>query len=205
MKDYCIMRMVVNRKEIDMSEKIKSALEKALERAAAMPEVTQDSLASIEYVPQGKGIAASYMNEEDFDLNGAISEFPSDIKKHILTGVQEVLIANIVLPGNETALENDYKAMEGIMAIKKDKPSAGQLLSELDNFLRYYQQVMSQAMDKFKKEYEMRVKNNPAQNEKEMAAERIEFQQEWAQVVRQIDHQFGARLAEFKERIKQVS
>ncbi len=188
-----------------MSEKIKSALEKALERAAALPEVTQDSIASIEYVPQGKGIAASYMNEENFDLTGAVSGFTSDIKKHILTGVQEVLLANIVLPGNETALENDYKAMEGIMAIKEDKPTAGQLLSELDSFLKYYQQVMSQTMEKFKEDYANRVKYNTAQSEQEMAAERMEFQQEWAGVVRQIDQQFGAHLEEFKERIKKVS
>lgn len=188
-----------------MSGKIKSALEKALERAAAMPEVTQDSIASIEYVPQGKSLAASYMNEEDFDLAGAVSKFSSDVKNHILNGIQEVLMANIVLPGNESVLENDYKAMEGIMAIKEDKPSAGQLLSELDSLLKYYQQVMSQTTEKFKKEYEMRISNKPSQNEQEMESEKMEFQQEWAKIVRQIEQQFGTGLADLKEKIKQVS
>ncbi len=180
-----------------MSGKIKSALEKALERAETMPEVSHDSVASIENIPKGRGIAASYMNEEDYDLAAAVAAVPNEIQNHIITGVQEVLLANIVLPRDEAALANDYKAMEGIMSIKQDKPSAGGLLSEMDNLLKYYQQVIAQTMDKFKKEYEARPRNNQNEN-----AERAEFQQEWAKAVRQIEQQFGARLTELKDKVK---
>jgi hypothetical protein len=187
-----------------MSEKIKSALEKALERADTMPKVSKESIDSIENLPKGRAIAASYMNEEDFDLVMALSEVPNEVKKHILLGVQEVLLANIVLSGEEHIIENDHKAMEGIMSIKEDKPSAGVILSELDNLLKYYQKVATQAMEKYKQEYEEKIRINPPQNEKEAAAERSEYQKEWAKSIRQIDHQFQARLSDLKARIKQA-
>ncbi|NTW05700.1 MAG: hypothetical protein HGA27_06250 [Peptococcaceae bacterium] len=187
-----------------MSGKIKSALEKALERADTMPQVSKESIDSIENLPKGRAIAGNYMNEEDFDLVKALSEVPSEVKKHILLGVQEVLLANIVLTGEDHVIENDHKAMEGIMSIKEDKPSAGVILSELDNLLKYYQQVTTQAMEKYKKEYEEKTRNNPPQNEQEATAERAEYQKEWVKTIRQIDHQFQARLSDLKARIKQV-
>lgn len=189
-----------------MEGKIKTALEKAMERAASFREVSREEIDRMENMPRGRTIAASFMNNKNFDLKDALAQVPAGTQGYVLEGIQEVLLMNIALSADESADETNRRAMEGILLIKRDKALLTQLLGELDQLLKYYQQALEQTKERFKQELEMRGKMNRRQGARGREQERMmEFREEWAAVVRQMNDRFEAGLAEIKERIRMIS
>lgn len=187
-----------------MEGRIKTALEKALERAESLPEVSPEEIARIENVPRGRSIGASFMNNKGFDLGEALAQIQGDTRKYVLEGLQEVLLMNITLPADESADELNRRAAEGILAIKKDKAKVTAALGELDHLLQYYRQAVEQTRERFRQEFEMRSRAARRQGVRERTMERLEFREEWANVARQLNQRFEIGLAELKERIKQI-
>ncbi len=187
-----------------MEGRIKTALEKALERAESLPKVSPEEIVRMENVPRGRSIGASYMGNKDFNLKEALAEIPENTRKYVLEGLQEVLLMNVTLSADDVADEVNRRAMAGIMVIKKDKARATAVLGELDQLLKYYRQAMEQTRERFKQEFELRGRAARRQGIRERAVERMEFREEWAGVVRQLNQRFEMGLAELKERIKNI-
>ncbi|MFZ5650697.1 MAG: hypothetical protein ACOY4I_07580 [Bacillota bacterium] len=189
-----------------MDGKIKSALEKALERAASFKEVSGEEIDRMEYMPRGRTIAASFMFNKSFDLKEALDQVAAETREYVLEGMQEVFLLNIALSVDETADEATRRAMEGIMLIKRDKSQATRILGELDQLMGYYRQALEQTRERFKQELEMRGKMSRRQGARGREQDRMmEFREEWASVVRQLNERFEAGLAEIKERIRSIS
>lgn len=188
-----------------MEGRIKTALEKALERAESLPEVSAEEVARIENIPRGKIIGASFMNNKNINLKENLAEIPEGISKYVIEGLQEVLLMNITLSADEATDESNRRAMEGILAIKRDRAQVSAVLGELDHLLQYYRQAMDQTRERFKQEFEMRGRAARRQGIRERSMERMEFREEWANVVRQLNQRFDVSLAELKDRIKQIN
>lgn len=188
-----------------MDGKIKSALEKALERAASFKEVSREEIDRMEYMPRGRTIAASFMSNKNFDLKEALAQVSADTREYVLSGIEEVLLINISLSADEAADEAIKRAMEGILLIKRDKNQATRLLGELDQLLGYYRQTLEQTRERFKQELEMRGRMNRRQGARGREQDRMaEFREEWSAVVRQMNERFEAGLAEIKDRIRGI-
>lgn len=188
-----------------MDGKIKSALEKALERAASFNEVSREEIDKMEYMPVGRAIAASFMFNKNFDLKEALDQVAAENREYVLEGMQEVLLLNIALSADETMEEATRRAMEGIVLIKRDKSQTTRLLGELDQLISYYRQALEQTRERFKQELEMRGKMSRRQGSRGREQDRMmEFREEWASVVRQMNERFEAGLAEIKERIRSI-
>lgn len=185
-----------------MGDRIKSALEKALERAESFREVSPEEIARIENIPRGRAMGASFMNNKNFDIREALREIPPGTIKYVLEGLQEVLLMNITLAADEAADQSIRRAMEGILAVKQDRAQATSVLGELDQLLQYYRQAMEQARERFKQEFEMRGRMARRQGVRDRNMERMEFREEWASMVRQMNARFEANLADIKDRIR---
>lgn len=188
-----------------MEGRIKTALEKALERANSFPEVSPEEIARVENIPRGRSMGASYMNNKDFNLKEALALVPEGIRQHVAEGLQEVLLMSITLPADENAEESNRRAIAGIVAIKKDRSGASGLIGELDQLLQYYLQAMDQTRERFKQDFEMRSRAARRQGVRERTMERMEFREEWANVVRQLNQKFEMGLADLKDRIRKIS
>ena len=186
-----------------MEGRIKTALEKAMERAQSFPEVSREEIARIENMPRGKSIGASFMNNRNFNLKEALAEIPEGIRKYAVEGVQEILLMNISLSSEEDD-DSARRAMEGVMVIKRDRAQVSDVLGELDHLLQYYRQAMDQTQERFKKEYEMRSRSARSQGGRERSMERMEFREEWANVVRQLNSRFEANLAQLKDKVRKI-
>ncbi|KJR96670.1 MAG: hypothetical protein VR68_13890 [Peptococcaceae bacterium BRH_c4a] len=185
-----------------MEVKIKTALEKALERAASLKEVPREEVEKMEYMPRGRTIAASFMNNRHFNINEALSQIEAGTEKYVLEGLQEVLLMNISLPLDESADDHNRRAMEGVLAIKRDKSQAAEILGEMEQLLGYYRQAMDQTKERFKQEYEARGrsrKQGPRGREQDGVQD---FREEWSSVVKQLNTKFETGLAEIKGRIR---
>lgn len=188
-----------------MESKIKTALERALERAESLPQASPDEIARIEHVPLGKSMGASFMDNSSYDLIKTLEETPQETKRFIVEGLQDVLLLRISLPADQHAEESNKRAMEGILIIKEDKESATDMLNELEGMLQYYRHALEQTMERFKQEVEMRSQSSHSQGMRGTNQETMDFREEWAGIVRQLDQKFEAGLAELKQRIKEIS
>lgn len=188
-----------------MEGKIKSALEKAMERAASFKEVPADEIERMEQMPRGRAIAAAFINNGGYDIVSALADIPPGAEKYVTEGCQEVLLMNIALSADESSDESNRRAMEGIIAIKKDKKQAAGVLGEMDQLLNYYKQAIEQTRDRFKQDFEMRSQMNRGRNPRGREQEMLEFREEWTKVLRQLNERFEVGLADLKERIKAVN
>lgn len=134
-------------------ERIKSAYEVALERIKQRKEVPQAEIDRMDYEPVGKTIAAAFLREKDYDLLAEIKRYPQQYREYIIEGVQQTLFNNILPPKDKNTLEANLKAMQGIVLIKKNKKAVEEILGQLENLFKYYEQALEHTYSAFKQRY----------------------------------------------------
>ena len=95
-----------------MSE-MKSAFERAMERAESLGKASEEDLRKWKYLPDGERLAAKYLRDE-CDLTAEIGRYDDNVRQHVVEGAQGILVKNIDLPRNELAKRTNKKAMEAI-------------------------------------------------------------------------------------------
>ena len=195
-----------------MSDTIKSAYERALERAEKI-EVPGDKLKELQYLPEGAKLAATFLKEERFDLAKAIAGFGDDVRKYIYKGAQETLLNNIVLPRTPRSKTETKRAMDGLIAMKKDKSKLTQVIGKIDSLIAYYERTKQQAYDNLKKEFEAALRQAMQQqqigvrqqNPRVDAEMQGEFQTKWREVSSRLDMDFENNLNGLKKEAERIS
>jgi hypothetical protein len=196
-----------------MSE-MKSAWEKAMEKADKLGKLSSEELQQMEYRPTGNRIAAQYLQEEQFNLDAEITKLKgTGGRKYVIQGIQEILIRNIVLPHNEQSNKTIDKALQGIRLLKENKKQFQEIYDRIGNLLNYYQQARQQAFTQFKSTFEskiqemsMALQQQPGMNPQNLEAElQHQFQNEWHRVSSQLDTQYEKTLEEQKQLLIQIA
>ncbi|MGQ9557117.1 MAG: hypothetical protein ACUVTU_04075 [Desulfurispora sp.] len=194
-----------------MSDKIKTAWEKALERMQQMPPVAPGELARLEYMPQGHRLGARFMQEKQLNLKKTLAEVPDAQKPYVLEGVQEALLLQLVLPEREEQMETNRRAMEGLLILKQGSPEMVTLLNELEYLFNYYQQALQQTRAGFEREFAARsrqVRRTMPGRQTGGLESQLEqtpgYYEEWSRVLGDLNSRFGGALAELKEKIKRL-
>lgn len=196
-----------------MADTIKSAYERALERAENI-KISEDKLQELEYMPQGAKLAGTFLKEEKFDLAKSLASFSGqEWEKFVRKGAESSLLSNIVLPRNPRNKTAAKRAMEGLMALKRDKSKLGQVLGKMESLLAYYERTRQQAYDNLKKEFEAALRQamqqqqlGPRQSNTRVDAElQTEFQRRWQEVSSQLDLDFENNLSGLKKEVERIS
>lgn len=196
-----------------MADTIKSAYERALERAEKI-KISEDKLQELEYMPQGAKLAATFLKEEKFDLAKSLASFSGqEWEKFVRKGAEASLLSNIVLPRNPRNKTAAKRAMEGLMALKRDKSKLGQILGKMESLLAYYERTRQQAYDNLKKEFEAALRQAMQQqqlgtrqsNTRVDAELQTEFQRRWQEVSSQLDLDFENNLSGLKKEAERIS
>jgi ElaB/YqjD/DUF883 family membrane-anchored ribosome-binding protein len=192
-------------------EKIKSAYEKALERAEKIT-VSPEQLEAIEYAPKGSQAASQYMRDKSFNLEEEFKKYEVKVQKHLRTGAEETFLSNIRLPENEAAKENNKRAFEGILALKRDKRAVNQVFGEMEYLFDYYLKAINQNYQSLKEKMSRHFKAAKARLEQQLGTKvkidiekQPEFLQEWHKIQNQINAQYENYLKEHKEKIRQIN
>lgn len=195
-----------------MSDTIKSAYERALERAEKI-EVSGDKLKEMKYMPEGAKLAATFLKEDKFDLAKAIAGFDADSRKYVYKGAQDALLSNIVLPRNARNKTESKRAMDGLILLKKDKSKLTQVLGKIDSLVAYYERTKQQAYDSLKKDFEGALRQAMQQQQLGMrqqngrvdAEMQAEFQMKWREVSSRLDMDFETNLSGLKKEVERIS
>jgi hypothetical protein len=192
---------------------IKSAREIAMEKVAAMGEVTEEERLRWKYVPQGEKLAARYMKEE-LNLAAELGKFEAKIASYVKEGASDILLRSIDLPTTEPARQNNKKAMEGIKALKNDKVAVENTFSKIRNIFNHYTEQgepqRRQAYEQLKTEFGAKVQEalkqqmGTAENMQIDIENQPQFQEEWRRLRLQLDSQYIALLNEYKQELAAI-
>lgn len=195
---------------------IKSAFEKAMEKAAKIEKASPEELRRMESLPKGNAFAARFLDiTGSFDLKGELDKASPQVRKYLVEGAEQILLRNIILPQTDAAKKANERAVEGLLLLKEDKRKAKALLDQVKQMLGYYDQQRQQTYAQHKSAFEKRLVGARRAMEQQtgVKAENIsvkveaqpQFQEEWRQILAQINAQYDAALNELKQGLKSIS
>ncbi|MBI4332678.1 MAG: hypothetical protein HY673_15520 [Chloroflexi bacterium] len=194
-------------------DRVKTALERAMERAESLGKVTGDELKRLEFVPMGNAIAARFLKEEGFSLEAELDKTKgTGNRKWVLQGVQDTLLANISLPRDPAAKNASRKALEGMALIRENKKAVRAAITKVETLFNYYEQARAQMMKELKKEIESRLAELRQTMKYQVGAAakmEMETQQQIQEQLRaslgQLDSQYEPTLAEHKKELQRLA
>jgi hypothetical protein len=191
---------------------IKSAWEKALEKAEQLGKPTEDEIKRLEHIPTGNALAAKYLNDENSNLESQLAKYKgSGVRQYILQGAIEVFLRNITLPHDEREKYLSKRSMAGIKIIKDNNKQLDTIFDHIENLINYYEQARQHTFGQFKKDFEAKIKEagrmmqqmpgNAANLETRIQQQ---FQDEWRRVSSELDAQYEKALEEQKQQILKI-
>ncbi|MEW6727033.1 DUF6657 family protein [Desulforudis sp. 1088] len=193
-----------------MSDRIKTAWEKALERAAGI-NISAEDLTRMEEMDAGKALGARYIRDTNVDLEAELDKYQDSSRENVRKGLAETLLRAISLPTDETTLQHNLRAMQGLLMLTSNKGRLQSIFTELDTLFNYYAQAYKQAYLTVRDKYERRAVQTQQALEMQTGVrmrvnvERMpEFMDEWMRTLGNLNAQYEQLLAEKKERIKEI-
>lgn len=194
-------------------DRVKTALERAMERAEGLGKITGDEIKRLEFVPLGTGIAARYLKEAGVDLEAELAKSKgTGNRKWVVQGAQEALLANISLPRDGGSKNMAKKALEGIVVIKENKKATKAVIAKIETLFNYYEQARAQLLRELRKDVEARVQEmqksmkyqvgSPQKLEMEMQQQ---LQEEMRAAMSQLDGQYEPTLQEHKKELMMMA
>jgi hypothetical protein len=186
-----------------------------MEKVAALDAVTPEDRLKWKFFPEGEQLALKYFKDSQ-DIAAGLSSYPREALPFVRAGAEDILLANIQLPSNETIEARNKKALDGLPAIKTDKNAANKLLNQLKQILAHYTdqgaEQRKQAYESLKQQYETKLKKavnkqlgSKADSDLGISVETLpQFQEEWRRVSAQMDDQYIKLLDEFKKEIRKA-
>ncbi len=187
-------------------DRIKSAFEKAMEKAERLGSATQAELLEWKWVPGGRKLAAEYLKGR-INLRSELAKHEEEQRSYVLRGVKEVLAANILLPKSPSMKETTDKAIQGLRDLEGDKGRLEEIASRIEyvlgQYLTYGVEQQQQAYQQLKEKVMEAVRQQgdvPADAEVNVEA-LPQFQQEWLRISDQLDRSYEEHLDGYKKAI----
>jgi len=194
-------------------DEMKSALERAMERADSLGKASEEDRRKWKYIPEGEKLGVKCLEGES-DITSELSKYSGEERDYISKGAQQVLIKNIDLPRTDIVKAKNKRAMEAIKEIKRDKVGVENVYTKIRRVFTHYEQEgeqqRKQAYEEVKRVVEAKLIQLLQQQKGQAMPMKIDvekqpqFQQEWRRVLSQLDSQYLNLLDEYKQEIEQI-
>lgn len=194
-----------------MSE-MKSALERAMERAESLGAASEEDVKKWKYLPEGEKLAARYLRDEG-DLLSQLDGYDEEARRIVVEGAEEVLVRNLDLPRNDQAKKTNRRVMEAVKELKRDKVALENVYTKIRRIFGHYEQEGEQQRRQAREATKQEVEAKMVQAMQQMgqappARMNVEtqpqFQQEWRRVLAHLDSQYIRLLDEAKQEIRSI-
>jgi len=199
-----------------MSEKIRSALDIALEKIAALDDATEEDRLKWKYTPIGEQIGVKLLRDE-VNIADSFAQYSAGALFYLRKGVENVLLDNIQLPVNDTINERNTRALSNLPVIKNDKTTTIKLVEQIKQVLGHYrdqgQTQRRDAREQLKQRYSMKLKQAVKKQYGSLSEEHSmgidveklpQFQEEWRKTEVEMDMQYLNLLDEFKNELRRI-
>ena len=194
-------------------DEMKSAFERAMEKAESLGKASDEDLTKWKYIPEGEKLAARYLKEE-YDISTELGKYDEKVRKYVTEGAQAVFIRNIDLPRNDIAKKIDKKFMEAIKELKRDKVGIENVYTKMRRVFNHYEkegeQQRRQTYETVKRDFEAKLMQAAQQQRgappppKMNVESHPQFQQEWRRILAQLDSQYLRLLDDYKKEILSI-
>ena len=189
---------------------MKSAYERAMERAEKIGKASPDELMRLDAAPKGNQMAARFMKEPVLYLDAELNKYKgSGIRKQVIDGALEIFLRYLALPSATSSREMTNRAKQGILVLKDKKKLVVQIFSQLDNMFNLYEQARQQTFNQLKQGFEQQagrqVRGTGAQvgsqaGRADVTAQ-LQFRDEWSRALGELNRQYEQALEEQKQRL----
>ncbi len=190
---------------------IKSAFEKAMERAEQFGRLSGEEIESGVHLDQGRRLAARYLRQEDLNLSALLEAEPAEARPHVMKGVVDTLLRNIILPRDDDAYQNVKKAMKALLKLKKNNVKAQKLLGHTEEIIQHYRRTVQDAREQLKARFEARLGDLQRQLQSQAGTplkidveKQPQFQDEWLQVSAEISDHYNKLMEQQKEALRNL-
>ena len=192
---------------------IKSALEKALEKADQLGSPSEEERLEWKWGPVGRRLAAACLNGEG-DLLAELGKHGDSERQYIVRGAMNVFIENIRLPKSEALHHSNELAMKALRHLKQNTQGLEEIIGRVqyvcDQYLQYGAQQRQQAYQELKQSLQSQLEE--AVRRQSGGVEPIEvdveatpqFQEHWMRISAQLDQQYEQHLEGFRKQIRQL-
>jgi len=194
-------------------DEMKSAFERAMEKAESLGKASDEDLTKWKYIPEGEKLAARYLKEE-YDISTELGKYDEKVRKYVAEGAQGVFIRNMDLPRNDTAKKRNKKVMEAIKELKRDKVGIENVYTKMRRVFNHYEkegeQQRRQTYETVKRDFEAKLMQAAQQQRGAPPPPKInveshpQFQQEWRRILAQLDSQYLRLLDDYKKEILSI-
>ncbi len=194
--------------------RIKSAFEKAMERAEQFEEPGEEQRLAWKLLPEGQRLAGSFIKGQGSPFS-TIEKAPPEHRSYLVKGMAKILVSNLQLPKTEGAQHTNTRVIEGLERLLADKPPIKELLQRVryvsDQYRQFGVPQREQAYQQLKGQMEQQVAEamsrqmGPTAGPLQVNVETMpEFQQQWLAVSAQIDQQYEQHFEEYRKQLLEL-
>ena len=196
-------------------DEIKSAFEKAMERADELGDPSEEERLEWKWLPQGREAAARYL-QGGADLESALSQCEGVERDYLVRGITEVLVENLRLPKSEADQRSSERAVKELLTLKQDRATLEEIIGRVryvwDQYQKYGAQQRQQAYQELKQHFQAQleeaIRRQPGIQEQaqQVNVEALpEFREQWLRTIAQLDQQYEQHLEEYRREILKLS
>ena len=190
---------------------IKSAFEKAMEKIEKLEKASPEELKRMEHIPKGNALAATYLKQEGYNLEGELAKHEDSSRRYLIEGAEETFLRNIALPEDSRTRQTSKKAMEGIVILKGKGRGLESIFEKIEHLFNYYEQARQQAYEQLRSNFEMQMQQAKLALEQQVnrgvdigAELQAQFQNQWRRTLGELNLQYEKVLEEHKKEIRGI-
>lgn len=195
-----------------MEDRIKSALEIALEKASKLGDLTPEEARELKWVPEGERLAALHLRGEA-DLGKALRATERSATPYVLKGILTILLRRLDLPRNDVAAATNHRVLETLRVLCKDQKAmetiAGRVTHIEKQYAGYgrqqlersYQALRQQVASQVEEQLRQRRMAGPARVDVESMPQ---FQAQWRAVVANMERPYEQNLEDCRKQLREL-
>lgn len=194
-------------------DRIKSAFEKAMERAEQLTPPTEEERLEWKWGPEGKKLAGAFMGSKA-DLAKEVEKVEQPARRYLLKGLIDVLVETLRIPKDEPTFQSNERNLEALTQLMGApmKEIAERIRYVWTQYLQFYPQQSQEAFEKLKPMVQSQVEQAVRQQKGTQdpvdlgpIEARPEFQAQWMKVLAQLEEPFESHLREFRQQIRELA
>ena len=195
-----------------MEDKIKSAMEIAMEKASRLGALTPEEEQRLKWVPEGERLAALYLGG-DADLETALGSIDRSSMPYIIGGVLSVLLPRLGLPKHETVIATNKRILDGLRLLCQDSNALEEIAARVayveEQYAGYGRQQLEASYQELKQQLATQVQQTLQQ---QGAAGRVqvdvesmpEFQSRWRALMVNLERPYEQSLEDLRKQLREL-
>ena len=191
-------------------DRIKSALEKAMERAEQMEAPTEEERLEWKWAPEGAKLATAFLDSK-MELAAEVAKVQQPARRFLLKGIADVLLENLRLPRSEHAFQTNERILEALKQLSQGPMGeiADRFRYVFTQYVQFHPQQQREAYDQLKELMQSQLEQAMRQQtgtQGPISPGNIEampeFQTQWLRTIAQLEEPYEEHLRDFRRQIQ---